>query len=56
MDRKSRTRVSTLTRRQSLAQLAIAWTLRRPTVTSSLIGASKVSQIEEIVAGLAEVV
>ena len=42
-----------LARGQSLAQLAITWTLRRPTVTSSLIGASKVSQIEEITAGVA---
>jgi L-glyceraldehyde 3-phosphate reductase len=37
-------------RGQSMAQLAIAWVLRHPGVTSALIGASKVSQIEEIVA------
>jgi L-glyceraldehyde 3-phosphate reductase len=36
-------------RGQSLAQMAIAWALRRPVVTSALIGASKVAQIEEIV-------
>ena len=36
-------------RGQSIAQLAIAWTLRNPVVTSSLIGASKVSQIEDCV-------
>ena len=36
-------------RQQSLAQMAIAWTLRNPVITSSLIGASKVSQIEDIV-------
>ncbi len=36
-------------RKQTLAQMAIAWTLRNPVVTSSLIGASKVSQIEDIV-------
>jgi len=38
-----------LDRGQTLAQMAIAWTLRNPVVTSSLIGASKVSQIEDIV-------
>lgn len=35
----------------SLAQLAINWTLRRPEVTSALIGASRPAQITEIVAG-----
>ena len=39
-------------RGQSLAQMAIAWTLRKPVVTSALIGASRVQQIEEIVAVL----
>ena len=39
-------------RGQSLAQMAIAWTLRNPVVTSSLIGASKVSQIEDICGAL----
>jgi L-glyceraldehyde 3-phosphate reductase len=33
-------------RGQSLAQMAIAWTLRDPRVTSSLIGASSVAQLE----------
>jgi L-glyceraldehyde 3-phosphate reductase len=33
-------------RGQSLAQLAIAWTLRRSTVTSALVGASSVEQLE----------
>ncbi len=37
-------------RGQSMAQLAIAWVLRKGRVTSALIGASKVSQIEENVA------
>ena len=36
-------------RGQSLAQMAIAWVLRHPGMTSALIGASKVSQIEDIV-------
>ena len=39
-------------RSQSLAQMAIAWVLRHEVVTSALIGASKVSQIEEIVGAL----
>jgi len=39
-------------RGQTLAQMAIAWTLRNPVVTSSLIGASRVSQIEDIVGAL----
>jgi len=34
-------------RGQSLAQMALAWVLRQPAVTSALIGASKVSQIED---------
>jgi L-glyceraldehyde 3-phosphate reductase len=39
-------------RGQSLAQMAIAWTLRDPRVTSTLVGASSVSQLEENVAAL----
>ncbi|MCM0649936.1 L-glyceraldehyde 3-phosphate reductase [Clostridium swellfunianum] len=39
-------------RGQSLAQMALAWVLRGGKVTSALIGASKVSQIEENVAAL----
>jgi L-glyceraldehyde 3-phosphate reductase len=39
-------------RGQSLAQMAIAWVLRNSAVTSALIGASRVSQIEENVAAL----
>src|ERR1700761_5547122 len=34
-------------RRQTLAQMAIAWTLRDPRVTSSLIGARDVKQLED---------
>ena len=40
-------------RGQSLAQLAIAWTLRDPRVSSALIGASSVAQLEQNVAALA---
>jgi len=39
-------------RGQSLAQMALAWVLRDGKVTSALIGASRVSQIEENVAAL----
>lgn len=39
-------------RGQTMAQLALAWVLRRPTVTSALIGASRVSQVEDCVAAL----
>lgn len=39
-------------RGQTLAQMALAWNLRHPAVTSVLIGASKVEQIEENVAAL----
>ncbi len=39
-------------RGQSLAQMALAWVLRLPVVTSALIGASRVSQIEENVKAL----
>ena len=33
-------------RGQSLAQMAISWVLRRPEVTSALIGASSVAQLD----------
>ncbi len=39
-------------RGQTLAQMAIAWTLRDPRVTSALVGASSVSQLEQNVAAL----
>ena len=40
-------------RGQSLAQLALAWTLRDPRVTSTLIGASSVEQLEDSLGALA---
>ena len=40
-------------RGQALAQMALAWTLRDARVTSTLIGASTVEQLEENVAALA---
>ena len=39
-------------RGQTLAQMAVAWTLRSPAVTSALIGASRPSQITENVKAL----
>src|SRR5438874_1989762 len=39
-------------RGQSLAQMALAWTLRDPRVTSTLIGASSVQQLEDNIASL----
>ena len=39
-------------RGQTLAQMALAWILRLPAITSALIGASKVEQIEENVKAL----
>ena len=39
-------------RGQSLTPMAIAWTLRDPQVTSSLIGASNVAQLEDSLAAL----
>ena len=41
-----------VSRGQSLAQLALAWVLRRPEVTSALIGASSPEQIAQNVAAL----
>ncbi|MCM6762189.1 aldo/keto reductase [Rathayibacter sp. ZW T2_19] len=40
-------------RGQTLAQLALSWVLRVPTVTSAVIGASSVAQLEQNVAALA---
>ena len=42
-------------RGQSLAQMALAWVLRDPRMTSALIGASRVEQIEDAVGALANV-
>ena len=39
-------------RGQSLAQMALAWTLRDPRMTSTLVGASSVAQLEANVASL----
>jgi len=39
-------------RGQTMAQMALAWILRHPGITSALVGASKVSQIEDSVGAL----
>lgn len=39
-------------RHQSLAQMAVAWVLRNPEVTTALVGASKISQVEDSVGAL----
>ncbi|WP_319239543.1 L-glyceraldehyde 3-phosphate reductase [uncultured Propionivibrio sp.] len=39
-------------RGQSLAQMSLAWVLRHPQVSSALIGASRISQLEENIAAL----
>jgi L-glyceraldehyde 3-phosphate reductase len=39
-------------RGQTLAQLALAWVLRDPRITSTLIGASSVAQLEDNVAAV----
>lgn len=38
----------------TLAQIATLWLLRRPEITTVLIGASKVSQIDDIHSGLSQ--
>jgi L-glyceraldehyde 3-phosphate reductase len=42
-------------RGQTLAQMAIAWVLRDPVVTSALVGASSVEQLEQNIAALDKV-
>ncbi|MFO7446723.1 MAG: L-glyceraldehyde 3-phosphate reductase [Ignavibacteriaceae bacterium] len=43
-------------RGQSLAQMAIAWVLHNPVVTSALIGASKVEQVDDITGALNNII
>jgi L-glyceraldehyde 3-phosphate reductase len=52
---KEATQLNELARQrgQTLAQMAIAWVLRQPQVTSALIGASRLSQIRDCAAALA---
>jgi L-glyceraldehyde 3-phosphate reductase len=53
LDRVRRLHELAQARQQSLAQLALAWVLRHPTVTSALIGASRPQQIDDAVGALA---
>ena len=39
-------------RRQSLAQMAVAWSLRNPVVTSALVGVSSAAQLTELIGAL----
>ena len=41
-------------RGQSLAQMALAWTLRDARMTSTLVGASSVAQLEDSLGALAK--
>lgn len=41
-----------LARGQTMAQMALAWVLRHPVMTSALIGASRVKQVEDAVGAL----
>jgi L-glyceraldehyde 3-phosphate reductase len=57
LDSKTLTHVRALdelarSRGQSLAQMAIAWTLRDPRVTSSLVGARNVAQLDDTLGAL----
>lgn len=52
VDKVRRLNAIALQRGQSLAQMSVAWNLRLPQVTSVLIGASRVEQIEDNVKAL----
>lgn len=52
LDKVRRLRAIAQARGQSLAQMALAWNLRHPVMTSVLIGASRPEQIEENVRAL----
>jgi L-glyceraldehyde 3-phosphate reductase len=49
LDRSRRLNELALSRGQSLAQMALAWVLRHPVITSALIGASRPSQVDDCV-------
>jgi L-glyceraldehyde 3-phosphate reductase len=49
LDRSRRLNQLALSRGQSLAQMALAWVLRHPVITSALIGASRPSQVDDCV-------
>lgn len=53
MEKARQLKAIAASRGQSLAQLAVTWILRQRQVTSVLVGASKVSQIEELCGAIA---
>jgi L-glyceraldehyde 3-phosphate reductase len=53
IDRVRRLNAIAEARGQSLAQMALAWVLRRPVVSSALIGASSVAQLDQNLDALA---
>ena len=54
LDKARRLNVIAQQRGQTLAQMALAWVLRQPAITSVLIGASKPTQIEDAVNALSK--
>ncbi len=52
LDRVRRLNELAQARGQTLAQMAVAWVLRLPEITSALIGASRVGHVEDAVAAL----
>ncbi len=52
LDKIQRLNAIAQARGQTLAQMALAWVLRKPVVTSALIGASRVSQVSDCVGAL----
>jgi L-glyceraldehyde 3-phosphate reductase len=52
LEKVRRLNVLARARGQSLAQLALTWVLRHPQVTTALVGASRVAQLEDAVAAL----
>lgn len=52
LDKASKLQALAAERGQSLAQMALAWTLRNPTVCSAIIGASSLPQIQENIQAL----
>jgi L-glyceraldehyde 3-phosphate reductase len=52
IDKVARLNEIAAARGQNMAQMALAWVLRHPGMTSALIGASRVAQIEDAVGAL----
>jgi L-glyceraldehyde 3-phosphate reductase len=52
VEKVARLNVLAQSRGQTLAQMALAWVLRHPEVTSALVGASRVSHIDDAIAAL----